>query len=321
MPGTQLLLKSFISGWQLKFIWVILKILLGGNGWRMELTFPRMNYHLQPTLARLAFRRSATSSICLPPIHQLKMLKADHVGFHQWPHNLLRSSSKQTVRFGALGFTSRYSVWLSVIWKSIKNEKCLPPSGFTKNHSVGSHHPICLEPTAYQASIQEHLHSISRKIPGMHSPLWMESRVDCFLCSWRWHQGRSGEDMKTNIKCKDCNEALCFTPKRNGFYEFCHMCSIFIYAGGKKWLNNVCVICTLKASPSMGPNLVTGKGKVPHDTYAQTYCPKNYIPMICISYAVILLLYRYTIQMVRYIVGIRNKIWALNYYIHRKKSR
>jgi hypothetical protein len=29
--------------------------------------------------------------------------------------------------------------------------------------------------------------------------------------------------MKTNIKCEDCNEALCFTPKRNCFYEFHHM--------------------------------------------------------------------------------------------------
>jgi len=35
--------------------------------------------------------------------------------------------------------------------------------------------------------------------------------------------GGSGEGMKTSIKCEDCNEALCFTPKRNCFYQFHHM--------------------------------------------------------------------------------------------------
>jgi len=64
---------------------------------------------------------------------------------------------------------------------------------------------------------------LCRKVPGMHSPLWMESRVGCFLCRWRRSQGGSGEGMKTSIKCEDCNEALCFTPKRNCFYEFQHM--------------------------------------------------------------------------------------------------
>jgi len=29
--------------------------------------------------------------------------------------------------------------------------------------------------------------------------------------------------MKTSIKCEDCNEALCFIPKPNYFYEFHHM--------------------------------------------------------------------------------------------------
>jgi len=62
-----------------------------------------------------------------------------------------------------------------------------------------------------------------QKVPGMHSPLWMESRVDCFLCRWRRCQGGSGEGMKTSIKCEDCNEALCFTPKQNCFHEFHHM--------------------------------------------------------------------------------------------------
>jgi hypothetical protein len=64
---------------------------------------------------------------------------------------------------------------------------------------------------------------LCQKVPGMHSPLWMESRVDCFLCRWKRSQGGSGEGMKTNIKCEDCNEALCFTPKRNCFYEFHYM--------------------------------------------------------------------------------------------------
>ena len=64
---------------------------------------------------------------------------------------------------------------------------------------------------------------LSRRIPGIHSPLWMESRADCFLCRWRRSQGGDGEPMKTSIKCEDCNEALCFTPQRNCFYEFHHM--------------------------------------------------------------------------------------------------
>jgi len=65
--------------------------------------------------------------------------------------------------------------------------------------------------------------------------------------------------MKTSIKCEDCNEALCFTPKRNCFYEFHHMYSIFIHSGGI-WLDCGCVIGILKAGPSVGPNPVTGKG-------------------------------------------------------------
>jgi len=64
---------------------------------------------------------------------------------------------------------------------------------------------------------------LCRKVPGMLSPLWLESRVDCFFCRWRRSQGGSGEDMKTSIKCEDCDEAMCFTPKQNCFYEFYHM--------------------------------------------------------------------------------------------------
>jgi len=64
---------------------------------------------------------------------------------------------------------------------------------------------------------------LCQNVPGMHSPLWMESRVDCFLCRWKRSQGGSGESMKTTIKCEDCNEPLCFTPKQIFFYEFHHM--------------------------------------------------------------------------------------------------
>jgi len=100
---------------------------------------------------------------------------------------------------------------------------------------------------------------LCRKVPGMDSPPWMESRVDCFLCRWRRTQGGSGEGMKTSIKCEDCNEALCFTPKQNCFHESHHMWSISIYSRGI-WLDCGCVMCILKAGPSVGPNPVTSKG-------------------------------------------------------------
>jgi hypothetical protein len=32
-----------------------------------------------------------------------------------------------------------------------------------------------------------------------------------------------GEAMKSSIKCEDCNDALCFTPEPNCFYEFHYM--------------------------------------------------------------------------------------------------
>jgi len=52
---------------------------------------------------------------------------------------------------------------------------------------------------------------LCQKVTGMHTPLWMESRVDCSLCRWRRSQGGSGEGMKTSIKWEGCNEALCVT--------------------------------------------------------------------------------------------------------------
>jgi len=59
----------------------------------------------------------------------------------------------------------------------------------------------------------------NRKVPGMHSPLWFECGVDCIICRRR-NQGGDEIDMKTTIKCEDCNEAFCFTPKCNCFYGF-----------------------------------------------------------------------------------------------------
>jgi len=35
--------------------------------------------------------------------------------------------------------------------------------------------------------------------------------------------------MKNTLKYKDCNEGLCFTPKRNCFHEFHYLLSMFIY--------------------------------------------------------------------------------------------
>jgi len=100
---------------------------------------------------------------------------------------------------------------------------------------------------------------LCRKVPGMHSSLWLESSVGCLLCRWRISHCGSGEGMKTSIKCEDCNEALYFTPKRNCFYEFHQMWSILMYSGGI-WLDCGCVMCILKAGPSVGPNPITGKG-------------------------------------------------------------
>jgi hypothetical protein len=48
--------------------------------------------------------------------------------------------------------------------------------------------------------------------------------------------------MKTSIKCENCNEALCFTFKRNCFYKFHHMWIICIYSGSI-WLGCNCVKC------------------------------------------------------------------------------
>ena len=65
--------------------------------------------------------------------------------------------------------------------------------------------------------------------------------------------------MKTSTKCEDCNEALCFTPKQNCFYEFHCMYSIVIYSGGI-CVDCGCARCILKAGRSVGPNPVTSTG-------------------------------------------------------------
>jgi hypothetical protein len=53
------------------------------------------------------------------------------------------------------------------------------------------------------------------------------------------------------------------------------MWSISIYSGGI-WLDCGCVMCILKAGPSVGPNPVTGKGipSVPQPTFAGCRHPK-----------------------------------------------
>jgi len=84
IPGSQLLLRIFISGWKVNFIGVWLEFLVRGTGWRMEFPFPRMDYHQQSTLARLAFRSTAASSMFLHIIPQLKLLKACLVGIQRW---------------------------------------------------------------------------------------------------------------------------------------------------------------------------------------------------------------------------------------------
>jgi len=122
-------------------------------------------------------------------------------------------------------------------------------------------HTIFLAPTAYQAGYQAHPPSPLPKDTTNAFPLWMESRVDCFLCRWKRSPGGSGEGKKTTIKCEDCNEALCFTPKCNCFYEVHHMWSIFIYSGGI-WLDCGCVMCILKTGPSWGGARWMREGRV-----------------------------------------------------------
>jgi len=160
----------------------------------------------------------------------------EHVDFHlSIVHDLLKAGSPSTMKR-----SSRIPASQNITQLAPATQSALPP---LPTRLVTKHTPLPL----------------CRKVPGMHSPPGMESRVDCFLCRWRTCQGGSGEGMKTSMKCEDCNEALCFTPKRYCFYEFYHMYSIFIYSGGIL-LDCGCVMCILKAGPSVGPNPVTGKG-------------------------------------------------------------
>ena len=50
----------------------------------MEFTFPRMDYHQQPTLARHAFRRSTASSMFLYTLLKPKLPKTCLVCIHRW---------------------------------------------------------------------------------------------------------------------------------------------------------------------------------------------------------------------------------------------
>jgi len=69
------------------YLWLPIQIHMGLIGvpperyWmKMEFTFPRIEYHQLPTLARLAFRRSTASFMFVNTIHQLKLLKTYLVG-------------------------------------------------------------------------------------------------------------------------------------------------------------------------------------------------------------------------------------------------
>jgi len=114
-------------------------------------------------------------------------------------HNFLQAGSPSTINA-----SSRIPVSQEITRLAPATQSALPPLPtrlVTKHTAL----PLC------------------QMVPGMYSPLWMESGVDCFLCRWKRSQGGSGEGMKTGIKCEDCNEALCFTLKWNYFYEFHYM--------------------------------------------------------------------------------------------------
>jgi len=120
IPGSQLLVRICISGGQFKFIWVWLEFLLRVTWWRMEFTFPRMDYHQLPTLARLAFRRSATSFMFLHKIHQLKLLKAYLVGIQRW-----------IFYWSNCGYSHRSTEYLAAMSLLIKPWFYLPAGQFT----------------------------------------------------------------------------------------------------------------------------------------------------------------------------------------------
>jgi len=128
------------------------------------------------------------------------------------------------------------------------------------------HHSHCLLPCCIPSTPPSPL----PKVPEMYSPLWMESRVDCFLWRWKRSQSGSGECMETNIKCENCNEALCFILKQNGFYGYHHMWSILIYSGGI-WQDCGFVMCNSRVGPSMGPHPVTSREKTTRTSHKSTH--------------------------------------------------
>ena len=73
------------------YLWLGIQIHMGLIGdpperyWMKDgFTFPRMDYHQLPTLARLAYRRSAASLMFLHTLPQLKLLKFYLVGIQRW---------------------------------------------------------------------------------------------------------------------------------------------------------------------------------------------------------------------------------------------
>jgi len=104
---------------------------------------------------------------------------------------------------------------------SMKTSSRIPPSQQITRSASTTQSPL---PRLPNRLVTNHTPlPIHRKVPGMHSLLWMENRVECFLCRWRRSQGGSGEGIRSSIKCDDCNEVLCFPPKQNCFHEFHHM--------------------------------------------------------------------------------------------------
>ena len=98
----------------------------------------------------------------------------DHFDFRlSIVHDLLQAGSPSTMKSSSCILASQ-----KITRSAPTTQSALPP---LPTRLVTKHTPLPL----------------CRKVPGMHSPLWMESRVDCFLCRWKRSQGGSGEGMKT----------------------------------------------------------------------------------------------------------------------------
>jgi len=142
---------------------------------------------------------------------------------YQLPYNLSRSASKERAHCGSLWLLSVHCVWPSVSWKSIINESS---SCILASQNITQSAPptqSALPPVPTRLVTKNTPLPLGQKVQGIHSPLWIESRVECFLCRCRRSQSDSGEDMKTMVNVEECNATLCFTPKWSCFHEFHYM--------------------------------------------------------------------------------------------------